>query len=165
MTLTVSDYAAVRAKAGELGCDLPSDRLLFLPDNFVTATAGEELRFHGEATTAIKILKNASIPVGRLGTANPAETFIHNRDSAWALPVIFVGAELLKTSPDLLTVALSAVQDYVAELFKGVGGKRTIKAEVVVEDKRKQQFKRISYEGDPEGLKELAEMVRRISRK
>jgi len=164
MTITTSAYVAVPARAAELGSIIPAG-LVFLPANFESAIPGEDFRFRGEASTVTKLLAVAGIPVNRLSTGQQRPAFIHNHSHDWTLPIIFVGTELLKQSPDILSAALGVIQDYVIDLFKGVTDARTITAEVVIEDRRAQQYKRLTYEGSPEGLRELTGAIKALSRK
>lgn len=164
MTTVTCDFAAVPEQAAKLGFPLPLG-LTILPINFETAISGDELRFRGEALTIAKLLHGAGIEVARLGTNEGSEAFVHNKSHEWALPIIFIGSELMKTCPDLISLALSTVQDYVLELFKGMSNGRTIKAEVVIESSKSRKYRKISYEGDPSGLKDFAKVVKAASKK
>lgn len=164
MSLMISDFPAVEARAVELGSRLP-EGLVFLPTNFANAAAGDELRFLSEASTIAKILRGSGVSITRLSGRDHHEAFIHNRNQDWALPMIYIGSELLKQSPDMVTLALSALQDYVLEKFKGLTSSQTITAEVVIEDRRRKQTKRISYEGPPDGFREFTAMVKKLARK
>jgi hypothetical protein len=163
-TTTTCDFAAVPEQAAKLGFSLPQE-ITILPINFEIANLGDELRFRGEAVTIAKLLNGAGIEVSRLGANEGSEAFVHNKSHEWALPIIFIGSELMKTSPDLISLAFSTVQDYVLELFKGMSSGRTIKAEVVIERSKTRQYQKISYEGDPSGLKDFAKVVKAASKK
>jgi len=161
MTLTQSDYVSVPARAGALDFALPTS-LVFLPENFEAAEVGEELRFRGEATTVAKLLRQAGVPIERLGSSRET-AFVHNKSHDWALPVIFVGAELMKQSPDMVGMAIELIRDYVVRLFEGTAEKK-IKTEVVIEDRQRKRYHKITYEGDAAGLGELAKLVKRLGK-
>lgn len=165
MTTTVTDFVGVQTRADDLGCTLPSDKLIILPDNFSDASAGDEFRFESEASTITKIFRSARIPCARLTAAAPNEAFIHNRSHDLALPIIYVGSELLKTSPDLISLMVSTLQGYALDLFKGVKSQPSIKAEIIIDDRRLKQSRRVSYEGNVEGLKELGALLKQMTRK
>lgn len=164
MPVTISTFPSVPERAAALGCALPPG-LVLLPADFETANPGDEFRFRGEASTVTKLLRNAGVPIARLGPPDHARAFIHNRSQDWVLPVIFIGTELLKQSPDLMSLTLDTIRDYVVDLFKGTAGKRDITAEIVVEDRRNGIYKRLQYSGPPQGLKELSAALKVMSRK
>jgi hypothetical protein len=161
MTISQSDYPSVTDRAGELGVQLPGG-LVFLPENFQTAEAGDELRFRGEATTVAKLFRQVGLTIERLGTPDQS-AFIHNKSHDWALPIIFVGAELMQQSPDVVRTAIELIRDHVVKLFEGTADKK-IKTEVVIEDRRRQRYQKITYEGDAAGLGEVAKLIGRMRR-
>lgn len=163
MSVSISNYPSVSERAEALGCALPVG-LVFLPEGFENVNSEDEFRFRGEGTTVTKLLRSAGIPITRLGAADHAPAYIHNRSADWALPVIFIGTELIKQSPDLVSLAVSTIQGYVLDLFKGDAGKREVKAEIVVEDRRNKTYKRVQYEGPADGLKELTAAVNKLTR-
>lgn len=164
MPVTTTRYLDVAQRADELGVDLPPGPA-FLPDNFEAAAADGTLHFHSEVTTLRKILAAGGINATGLGAGSHSHAFIHNRSHDWAMPVLFIGAELLKQNPDLISQALSLVQQYVIDRFKGITGGRAIKAELVVEDRKAGQYKRLTYEGPPEGLGELTKALKALGRR
>jgi len=163
MGVEVSAFQPVPTRADELGCTMPSG-FLILPENFEEAKQGDELRFAGEAATALKLLQSAGLPATKLTSLENTEGFVHNHSADWALPIIFIGSELLKQNPDMVTLAIGVMQNHVLELFKGVKMRPKIKAEVVIEDKRTAQYKRLTYEGDVDGLRELTATIKAMSR-
>lgn len=164
MSVAISSFTSVPERAAELKCVLPVS-LVFLPANFEEAGILDEFRFNGEVSTVTKVLKSAGIPIARLATPEREQAFVHNRSHDWVLPLIFISAELLKQNPDMISAALDAVKDYVSDFFKGVTGKRNIKAELVIEDRREKKYKKFTYEGSPEGLKELSKSIKSLNRK
>jgi hypothetical protein len=161
MTIARSNYVSVPARAAALGYTVP-DGLVFLPDNFEAAQEGDQLRLQGEATTISKLLRQEGILIERLGPSSET-AFIHNRSHDWALPIIFVGAELMKQSPDMIGTAIDVIRDYLIKLFEGTAGKK-IKAEIVLEERRGKRYQKITYEGDAEGLSELEKLCKRLIR-
>lgn len=77
-------------------------------------------------------------------------------------PILFVCAALYSQNPSAVSVALSVVANYATDLLKGVGNREeNAKLDIVVETKGTSMFKKISYEGPADGIKSLAEVVRR----
>jgi len=161
MTVVQSDFVSVRERAAALGQPLP-EGLVFLPENFEKSERGDEMQFRGEATTVTKILRQAGLPVARLGPDDQI-AFIHNRSHDWALPVIFIGAELMKQSPDMVGMVIDLIRDYVIGQFRGTSDKK-IKTEIVIEDRARKTYRKFTYEGDPAGLDELGRLIKRLKR-
>lgn len=161
-TITMEDYIDVRARANALGCTL-GEGLVFLPDNFASAASANDFVVRGEITTIRKVLNTGGVASAVLSaeTARPAG-FVHNKSHDWMVPVLFVGSELLKTSPDLLGMAIDLIRDYAAGLLTGGEKDRQAKLEVVVERSKQRSYRKISYEGDVAGLDAVAEMIAKI---
>ena len=164
MPVTTTRYLDVARRASDLGAALPPGPV-FLPENFDAAAVDDTLRFQSEVTTLRKILAADGIDAAGLGAGSHNHAFIHNRSHDWAMPILFIGAELMKQNPDLIGQALGLVQQYVVDQFKGMTGGRKIKAELVVEDRKAGQYNRLTYEGPPEGLGELTGALKALARK
>lgn len=160
MGINVEPFPSVPVLAAELQCELPTG-LVFLPDNFASLNADDDLLFRGEATTVTKVLRGAGLQIEKLGNPARSSAFIHNKSHDWALPIIFVGTELLKNQPDIISLTLTAIQDYVLGLFKGVTRDRKITASIVVEHRKNGKFIKVDYEGEPDGLDAFAKIVKR----
>lgn len=160
--ITTEKYGNVRERAATLVCPL-GDELTFLPDDLEGVTTADDLVVRGEVTTLRKVLTHGGVPSAVLaghGARPPA--FVHNKSHDWAVPVIFVSAELMKTSPDMIGLAIDLIRDYAVSLFKGVGADRNVKAEIVVERTEDGTFQKITYQGAAEGLGEITKMVATI---
>ncbi len=157
--ITVEDYLDVPARADALGCAL-GNVLTFLPDNFESAASADDFLVRGEVTTIRKVLKAGGVASAVLSAeqARPAG-FVHNKSHDWAVPVLFIGSELLKTSPDLPGMAIDLIRDYATGLFTGSGKDRQAKVEIVVERSKQRSYRKISYEGDVAGLDTLAQVI------
>lgn len=157
--ITIEDFLDVRARAQELDCTI-HPIITFLPGNFDTAQSASDFVVRGEITTIRKVLGAGGISSAMLG-AETATTpgFIHNKSHDWAVPVIFVAAELLKTSPDLVGVAIDLIRDYAVSLFKGGGPDKHVKLEIVVERDGQRAYQKITYEGDVSGLSAITDMI------
>lgn len=164
MTVEIADFPTVAVRVAELNCLLPNG-LVMLPSNFSDVEPGAEFRFDGETSTAVKLLRAAGLPATRLNACDHKEAFIHNHSADWMLPIIFVGSEIMKTNPDMLSLAINVLQDYVLDRFKNINAKPTVKAQVVIENRRTKQTKCLTYEGNAEGLHELTAAVKALNRK
>lgn len=161
MSVTIEDYPDPngRLSAEEV---LRTTRLLFVPNDLSQPESADGYVVRGEATTIAKILRNGGAPVGYLGGDGVKVRFVHNKSHDWAAPVIFVASELLKTSPNLLSITIDLIRDYAIDLFKGAGSDRVIKADIVVEKQGSGTYCKVSYEGDAEGLHAITAMVEKV---
>lgn len=161
MTTEITDYIDVTKKIEELGLVQPVG-ISFLPANFEDADTAENLVVRGEATTLKKVLLAGDLEISILQDSDSGIKYVHNKSHDWAMPLMLFTAEAMTTNPDLVSLAIDLVKNYVTDLFKGLARDKTIKAEIVVEKTKKGTFQKITYEGDPEGLSLLVEMARDI---
>lgn len=163
MTTFVSDYPSVADRISALGCDFPESGVALLPLNFESATSVAEFRQPSEASTVKTLLRTAGLPYAEIVPRDKRPPYVHNNAFEWVAPTIFISAGVLSQNPDVVSVALGVLANYVTDFFKGRGKDAAIKLDVVVESTKAKTCKRISYEGTAEGLRELAEVIRRIS--
>src|SRR6187402_3231300 len=123
MTTTVAEYLPVRERLAELGCHASLD-VIFLPDNLGSAEDASDLRIRGEVTTLTKILSAGGIAVGQIEGPGARTKFVHNKSHDWAMPALMFTVEALKNNPDLASVVIDLVKDYVKDLFKGLANEK-----------------------------------------
>ena len=80
----------------------------------------------------------------------------------WIGPTLFVSASLLSQNPAVISVSLNVIANYLTDVLKGFGRERKAKFEIVVENAKSKTCKKISYEGDIAGIKELDEIVKEV---
>lgn len=161
MAVEISDYIDIEQRMAELRVP-PTEAVTILPTNFELAAAPSEFRVSGTAPTILKVLRHGGVSAQLLDARDLQPAFIHNKSHDWVVPVIFVSSELLKANPDLISITIDLIRDYAVSLFRGLGEKKCIKAEIVVEQKGGRTYKKLSYEGNVEGLRELAQIAREI---
>lgn len=163
-SLSSEDYLDVRKRAEALHCSL-EPILTFLPGNLEDAASADDFVIRGEVTSIRKVLEGGGVPTATLAAGgNQPPGFIHNKSHDWAAPIIFISAELMKTSPDLIGIAIDLIRDYALSIFKGSGSDKQVKLEVVVEHDEKRTYQKITYEGDVAGLRTVADMVTTVHR-
>jgi len=62
-----------------------------------------------------------------------------------------------------VSIALNVIGNYLTEFFRGIPGKKRVRLNIVVEKKRDRTCKKISYDGDVQGLNSLADIIKEIS--
>lgn len=163
-SLSSEEYLDVRERAETLQCSL-EPILTFLPGNLEDAASADDFVIRGEVTTIRKVLEGGGVSTATLaaGRYRPPG-FIHNKSHDWAVPIMFVSAELMKTSPDMIGVAIDLIRDYALSIFKGSGSDKRVKLEVVVEREETRTYQKVNYEGDVAGLEMVADMVLKVHR-
>ena len=120
-SLSSEEYLDVRERAETLQCSL-EPILTFLPGNLEDAASADDFVIRGGVTTIRKVLEGGGVPAATLAAGrDQPPRFIHNKSHDWAVPIIFVSAELMKTSPDLIGVAIDLIRDYALSIFNGSG--------------------------------------------
>lgn len=161
MAFTITDYCNVSERAQELGLNIPTG-LAVLPRNFEDVTSAIDLLHEREVQTVRSLFRQNNVPETKLEKDNQKIPCIHENEFALMLPTIFVGALIVSQNSHLLSLALSIIANYATEFFKGIPGRRKVVLNIVVENKSKGGAKKIHYEGDPDGLKEITEIVGKV---
>jgi hypothetical protein len=78
----------------------------------------------------------------------------------WFGPTLFVSAGLLSQDPNVLSVTLGVITNYLYDLFKGNKEDRT-SLDVILEQ-ADGSCKQIHYRGPADGLSEIAEIVKSL---
>lgn len=159
--IKVSDFIDVKKKAQEIGCNIPS-HIALLPRNFDTALSKEEL-IHESTTPTVRVLwRQNGITETPLEQPEEIIPSIVEKAFEWVGPTIFISAMLLSQNPHLVTVALNVISNYLTEWFRGIPrDSRKAKLSIIIETKS-ELYKKIEYEGPPDGLKDLPEVIREL---
>lgn len=164
MGVDISDYVDVRERCSVLGFDSSPRSLTFLPRNFDSAPSRQELLYEGSLPTVRVLCRQAGLEAGKIEP--PHEQIPHVAEEGfygWVGPTLLVSYAYYTQNPDIINVALSVIAGYLADWFKGITGEKRVKLDIVVES-RKGGFKRIHYEGTPEEMPRVAEVVSEVFR-
>ena len=160
MKTNISDYIQVFEKLDELGCSY-SEGIVILPVDFEAATSTTDLRQLSEASTIKKLFRSNSIPYSEIRKENEKPAYIQNNAFEWVGPTLFVSTSLLSTNPDIVSVSLGVIANYLTDFFKGFPGEKKVKLEMVVEAPSG-TCKRISCEGNADELAKLGDLVEKM---
>jgi hypothetical protein len=158
MKTTVTDYISVREKLLLLGYRSP-DAFALLPANLEIATTASEVRQRSESATVRTLFRQGGVPIEDVYDKANRPPYIQNNDISWIAPTIFVAAGALSANPNLISVALGVLSNYLTDLFKGRTGEPVVRATIIVEQTRSKTCKRVEYEGSVAGLQALAAVV------
>lgn len=162
MGINVIDYIDVPEKLYATGCNNVSD-FAILPLNFEIAANIDEFRHASESATVRTLFRNNSIPLTDILPADKKAAYVQNNAFEWVSPLLFVSSALLSHNPHLISIALGVIANYVTDFYKGITGKPEVKIEIVVERSKSKTCKKISYQGPPEGLINLADVIKGAS--
>ena len=157
MPITQSEYLDVRMRAEELQCHSPSG-LAILPLNFASAIAKSDL-VHSNQTSAVrKLWRMAGLHETKIDPEGERFPEQHLRSFEWLGPTIFVGASLAIQDQNTISIALNIISTYLTDFFKGTPkSSHVVKFDVVQEEEIEgyYSYKKFSYEGSVEGVREL----------
>ena len=118
MSVNVLDYIAVSEKLKSFGFSAPNG-LAILPSNLPTATSIEDLRQHVESDTVRTPLTANKIAYDEIFDENNQPSYLQQYSFEWFGPTLLVSTNLLSQDPNLLSVTLGVISNYLFDLFKG----------------------------------------------
>ncbi len=161
--ISVTDYVPVAARATELGLPAPTT-IALLPRNFDSAGGRGELLDESTAATIHQLWRQAGVSELRFDTPEEPFPSVAEHAADRIAPTIFVSGLYASGNSAAITVALGVVTNYVSELFGRLQGRHKVRLEVVVETDGDRTSKRITYEGDAEGVTKLLPAVEEVLR-
>ncbi len=162
MDTEVRDYIVVSEKLKSFGVSVPSG-LAILPGNLATAKAIGDLRQHVESDTVRTLLQANKIPYIEIFDEDNQPPYLQQYSFEWFGPTLLISANLLLQDPNLLSVTLGVITNYLYDLFKGAtDGKASLD---VILEQADGSCKQIHYSGPPDGLGKVADIVRDLASK
>lgn len=143
--------------------NIQTDSLIcFLPENLYETEDSKEFIYSESTTDLNKILKKENKKINYLTNDKP---LLRSRKSAdWFGPTILFGITVISQNSQLVDITISLLSSYLYDFFKGTGGTKKVKFDIVIGSKNKKSYKRISYEGSVEGVKELNEVIKKLKK-
>ena len=156
-----TEYVDVRARAHELGCDVPSGVAL-LPGNFVTAVGRAEFRYHEVASQVREAWRGVGLedsgPGRKLRPKDNAASGNPDQDIPLA---VFFGTDLPNVSARPVLDALSMVAS-VLTADPRVARTREVRVDAIVERPNSGGYLCLEYQGNVHELVTLARPIREI---
>lgn len=157
MNYKVEEYNHLAEKFRRLELDISSS-LIFLPENLEEAKSKEEFIFSDSLSDIEKIFRENNVSFSQLGGYSDQYRVRKNAD--WWGPAIYFGASMLSENSTAVSIALNVLSNYLTDFFKGSFGDKKVKIEIYVEERQDLKFKKITYEGGVEGIKELENIIK-----
>lgn len=157
MSAKVRDYVSFSEKLQAFGISVPNG-LAILPSNLATASTIDDLRQHVESDTVRTLMKAGDIPYVEVFDENNQPPYLQQYGFEWFGPTLFISTGLLSQNPNILSVTLGLITNYLYDLFNG---DKNSKASLdIIIQKSDGSFKEVHYSGPPEGLNNVAEIVK-----
>lgn len=157
---TVEDSINLYEKLQRLKLEFSSN-FCILPENIEEAEKQEDFIFTDTSIIVKKIFQNNNIPIEIIRGSNTK--YRQRKSIDWHAPTIFIGYALLSENSMVASIGLNVLSNYVSDFFKGTFGEKKVKLEIIVETGRQKTYKRIKYEGNVEGLKDLNQIIKSLN--
>jgi len=157
--LKISDSIDIKSKAVELNCNEPTS-LALIPNNFEYVLEKDQLIYSVEAPTIRSLWLQNGIQETRI--EKTGDKFLLKEQNAfdWISPIIFISGLLISQNPELIDVALGVISNYLADYFKGIPKQVQNVKMKIIEENKSGRYRKIEYEGSPEGLKDLPRIIK-----
>lgn len=162
MAVDISDYVNVKERALELGCNILTG-LSILPRNFETATKGDVLIYESSVLTIKKLIEREGLEVTCIVESGEEIVYRVEKSFDWIGPILLFTAVELSKNPEIVAISIGVISEYLADFFKGKMFSGKVKLNVVVERVGGEIYKKITYEGNVEGLKEIQKIVEKVT--
>ncbi|MCT8090481.1 MULTISPECIES: hypothetical protein [unclassified Acinetobacter] len=87
---------------------------------------------------------------------------LEQRAIDWFGPTLLFTTAALTQNPELVSIALNVLSDYISDYFKG-RKEPNIKLNVMIQ-KSKAEYTNLKYEGPKDGLKEIEKLIEKLKR-
>jgi len=134
--------------------------LSILPRGFADAKSKDDLFHESSSFDLIKLFKIEGAEVEITNFVDSKIPEIQENDFTLLLPCLAVTSMVMSENPAAVSVSLSIIANYATTFFKGITGKKTVRFDLVVESSKKKKTTKINYEGDPNGIEDLAKVIR-----
>jgi hypothetical protein len=162
--ITFEDYVRVDERARDLGCSLPTT-LAVIPLHFETAATRAELHTASHTATVVKLLTGNGILVESFLLPSERPPYVVNKHFQWLGPTLFIPLALLNENPQIVSLAIGVLANCITDFFKGIPKRqRNVKLDLVVEIKKNSVYRKITYDGDLDGLRMLQEIIRNMTK-
>jgi hypothetical protein len=136
--------------------------MTILPFNFKAAQTAAEFLRASEAATVRTLFRLNSIPVEELIASGDFPNYVEHNDFEWVVPTLFIPAALLSQNPELVSLALGVLANYITDFLKGRPGPKTAKINIVIERDGDWSCKMINYSGDVSGIHEITDVIGKL---
>ena len=148
-------------KTSEYNYDVFStnEKLLFIPfDTNSDFNGVSKVSYTASTLPIYKLLKKEKIDADFAFSNLDDCVYVDNHSIDWFGPTIFIPLMVISQNPNVVSLCLNIISNYVYDLFKGKNKDPSINCSFIYEDKKKK--KKIEYEGPVSGLKEIKKIMK-----
>jgi hypothetical protein len=145
----------------KLNIELPSN-LCFLPENIGSANNKDEFIFSDSISDLNKVFRQNKIDFSTLG--GEANLLRSRKNADLFVPAFFFSLSLITENPTIVSVSLSILANYITDFFKGSFGRKKVNFEIYIESNGKKRIKKITYNGDVEGIGNLESVIKSLNK-
>lgn len=161
MSYEIENYQEIIDLFTKCNIDLEKD-ICFIPENLSKTPKCSDFVYSETTSDLRKVFEEDSVLIEYLTDDKP---LLRARKSAdWFGPTIFIGFNTLTNNPHLIGVFQSLLSSYLYDFFKGISGGKKVKFEVIIERKKKQEFKKVKYEGTIDGISDLEGLIKSLKK-
>jgi hypothetical protein len=114
--------------------------------------------FSNNTSAIAKLLQENGISA-RQADVSGQVLFRDERSFTWLGPVLFVSAAAYAENPNIVSVALGVIANYLTDIFRGQTSTTRAKLEILTEMSPGKTYRKVSYDGPVEGLRDLPKVV------
>ncbi len=158
MDLTIREYFDIDERLSELGSTVP-ENVVLLPVNLEDAESIDRLQDAQSTSTIKKLLWKEGVAASTIDSGESVGRIQLRRSVEWVGPIILFTATAYSDNPQIVSLTIGVLANYLTDFFKGVSGRKDVKLKVIVEKEKKREYVSIDYEGDIPGLYRIPDVV------
>ena len=163
MSIEITDYLDVGQRASDLGLKGP-EGVCILPRRFGSAKDVGELVHESSALGLKTLFRKADLPITVYQPDGTKIPYLQENDITWVGPVLFFSYAAISQNPNIVSVALSVIANYVTDLFKGSPEPGRAKLSLVVETHTTKTTttvtKKIDFDGPPDKIPDIEKLLK-----
>jgi hypothetical protein len=157
----VEDYVDVKKQAAKLGHTI-TDGIVLLPSSFEVAQSRNDLVYAASTDTVRKLLVQAGVPAATLEQDGQEYPRTAQHALEWIGPVILIGASVVSQNPEIVSITLGVISNYLTDWFRGEPKENRRVSLKIVKQTKDGDYKTVEYNGPIEGLHEVGGIVDRL---
>jgi hypothetical protein len=163
MPIEIKEIPDVESLSASLGISTPVG-FCVLPRGFETATAVTDLKHECSALDLRVLLRQENIALTIYQPDGVTIPYLQENDNTWVGPTLFFGVTILTQQPELISVALSVIANFLTEHFRGRPEPGRARFSVIRETTETKTTKKVTnrydFDGPPEQMAEFIAMIK-----
>jgi len=135
-------------------------KLAVLPENIIEASNVDEFIFTETLVDLNKLFKINEVDFEIFG--QDTEMYRSRKSADLYLPAFFVSLSAIAQNPNVISVVLNLLSNYIYDALKGSIVRKTATVEIYIETNKNGKAKKISYKGNAEGIKHLDKVIKNL---